>query len=226
MPKTITIQAFTFQELSERAKDAVRSWLQESDYDWWDVIYEDFVIVAKCFGFEVNTHERYTTKKLSHPIYDSDIWFDSRYGYTAGFNAQWYLLDATHATKKLAEHLDDELLQRMAVVLEAEIAKFAIEGLEPIMREGNVVVKIVGDEHGVKDGCDSCEWSSEYELTEEQQAAAGSLGITVEATAKDLAKWLAKQLESEADYRASDEAITELCDANEYLFDEDGRVVS
>lgn len=225
MPKSITIQAYEYHELSDSAKGNIRQWLWAGDDTWWEYTYEDFVTVAKCLGFEVHTKARQTRGKAPRTVYDPDIWFDSNYGYTAGYNATWRLLDATHAVKQIKGHCRDKLLIRLATVLEAEIAKFAIVGLEPIMREGNVVVKIVGNEHGIEDGCDSLEWASDYAFTEEQEQAAGSLGITVEATAKDLAKWLAKQLEAEAEYRQSDEACRETCEANEYLFDESGDII-
>jgi hypothetical protein len=215
MPKTITIVGYEFSELNEQARARVRQWYCDiMDNDWWDTTYEDFVIVAKALGFTIPTH--YSA--------DPDIWFDT-YPWSAGFSARWHLLDALGAEKKLAEHLTDECLQKLAIVLEAEIAKFAVEGLELVIREGNVMMPIHGNEQGIGKDSDSVEWSADYELSEQQTAAACSLEITVEATAMHLARWLTKQLEAEYEYQTSEENIKETCDANEWLFDENGKLL-
>lgn len=41
--RTIETTIYTFDELSERAKENARNWYREGalDYEWWDFIYED-----------------------------------------------------------------------------------------------------------------------------------------------------------------------------------------
>lgn len=235
MPKTITREVYAFDELSDEAKERVKQWLREDDNDWYDSTFEDFIIVAAAFGFNIRTtshtacrirppHEQFTTTV-------PDIFFKSDYGWTAGFNARWSLLDATKAETAIKEHLDDELLNRMAKVMCVEIAKFTMVGLEPIVRAGGAYLDVLGSDSGIAD-CDGLCWDTEAldpgpdgeQLTPEQIAACQELNVTVEATAKDLARWLAKQLEAEDEYRWSDEAVKETCDGNAYYFNERGGI--
>lgn len=230
MPRTKEITVYKFQELSPAAKDRVRHWLNDHDNDWWDYIYEDFIKVAECLGFEVSYRTRqvvgtaYPRPGGPTQIHDPEIYFSGNYGWTAGFKGRWRFLDATKAEEKIKEHAsEDELLHRIARVLEEEMAKFACVGLDVIIREGDIYADISGNEHGIGD-IEVC-WISDYELTEEQEQAAYGLHATVEATAKDLARWLAKQLEEEDRYRYSDEYVQEMCEGNDYEFDEDGELV-
>lgn len=219
MPKIIKRTVYQFGELSPEAKQAVVQKLWEWDNDWWGFSYEDFVTVAAAFGFEIDTRTR-----GKHT--ERDICFKSNYGFCAGFNATWRLLDAVQCSKKIKEHLNDEELDKLAVALEAEMTKFAIVGLEPVIRNGGVYARIRGDEDGIKKDV-NLDWDTQDpdELTQEQNDAAGSLAAVVESTAIALARWLAKQLEAESDYRQSEECAQETCEANEYWFDENGRMV-
>jgi hypothetical protein len=53
--KTIEIKIYTFDELSDSAKETARNWYREGglDYEWWDHIYED----AKTAGLELKTFD-------------------------------------------------------------------------------------------------------------------------------------------------------------------------
>ena len=51
MTRMKCIEVFTFDELSEQAKEQARNWYREGalDYDWWEYMYED----AKRAGLEI-----------------------------------------------------------------------------------------------------------------------------------------------------------------------------
>lgn len=227
MPRKRVVEqtVFKFEELSERAKDTVRYWVNDNSLDWWDSIYDDFKQVAACFGFEIETKARTTSR--GHVVHDDCIWFEQRYGWTAGFNARFRLLDAIKAEEKVKDYASqDEVLIKMARVLEVDIAKFAIVGLKHIIEQGDVWMDVRGDERGMSKDC-TLIWNDsndEDSLTDVQQQAATALEATVQETAVDLARWLAKQLEAENDYRHSDEAVQEHCEANDYEFYEDGSI--
>lgn len=217
----VRIPAYTFDELSDRAKDRVRDWLWQSG--WWDTIYADFVLVARAFGFEIEVKKRSALQKWT----ELSIWHTGNCYYTAGFNATWQLLNATQCVKKLKEHLNDDALEKLAASLEAEIAKFAIAGLELIIREGDAYALIKGNEHGVLSDV-NLEWHTTPgwpDLDIPQTEAACALASAVEQTAKTLARWLGKQLEAEETYIRSDDWVRETCEANDYLFDEDGGIL-
>jgi len=53
--RTATINYYTFDELSDRAKDRARDWWRQGalDHDWWEFIYEDAERVGlKITGFD------------------------------------------------------------------------------------------------------------------------------------------------------------------------------
>ena len=51
------------------------------------------------------------------------------------------------------------------------------------------------------------------------------LRVLVEGAMRDFARWMYKSLQTEYEYRNSDEYIKETCDANDYEFDNNGRIV-
>lgn len=55
--KQVTINTYTFNELSESAKEKARDWYKESalDFEWWDFIYEDVKTVGlKIISFDLD----------------------------------------------------------------------------------------------------------------------------------------------------------------------------
>jgi hypothetical protein len=63
--ETTTRTLFTFDELSDTAKDKARNWFREHalDYEWWDFTYEDASNVGiKITGFDLGRGEEITGK--------------------------------------------------------------------------------------------------------------------------------------------------------------------
>lgn len=225
MARTKEVTVYKFEELSPKAKGVVRYWVNDNSWAWWDSIYDDFMQVAAQFGFEIGTSSRTTSR--GHVVREQHIWFEQRYGWTAGFNARFRLLDAVQAEQRIKEYAPkDELLHRMAKVMCVDIAKFAIVGLRHIIEQGDLWMDIKGDETGVNQDAEFTfnDPDVEENMTPEQKTALLELQVTVLATATDLARWLARTLDAENDYRHSDDAVQEHCEANEYEFYEDGSV--
>ena len=57
MPDVIETTVYRLDELSEAAKDNARAWYREGgfDYDWYDVVYEDFQRSAGILGLRLKT---------------------------------------------------------------------------------------------------------------------------------------------------------------------------
>lgn len=55
MPHEKKVTIYTFDELSDKAKDVARNWYREGalDYEWWDSIYED----AARVGLEITSFD-------------------------------------------------------------------------------------------------------------------------------------------------------------------------
>lgn len=230
MPTTMTrtFQAYEYHELSDRAKEKVQEWLWQGNHDWWDPTYDDFVLVAACFGITISTKARQTQGKTPRTIHDPEIWFSS-HPWSAGYSGTFSLLDAATCEQKIKAHCEDELLLKMAAVLAADIAQFAVVGMQHIIEHGGCTLQITGNEYGVRN-------VEELELEESlaeawdgdevKRNALHGLNATIDATAKDLARWLEKQLRAEEEYQRSDEFCRETCEANEYKFEEDGTLIS
>ncbi len=54
--KTISTTVYTFDELSDEAKEKARNWYREGsyDYEWWESVYEDAASIGlKITGFDI-----------------------------------------------------------------------------------------------------------------------------------------------------------------------------
>jgi hypothetical protein len=59
--KTIEIKIYTFDELSDIAKERAREWYREGalDYKWWDYIYDDAATIGlKLTSFDLDRNRR------------------------------------------------------------------------------------------------------------------------------------------------------------------------
>lgn len=201
--RTITIkkEVFKFEELSDRAKDEVRYWLN-CDSDDWDCEYEDFVRMAEILGIEIDTRPI----KLMGGSYHNEpkiFWsgfyhqgsylvFEGRYRYAKG------------AVKRMKAETNDETLIGIAEALQAAQRPYFYR-LEAVMstRRDYMVVEVMDREDSYREIPDT----------------------EVEGAMRDFAQWMYNSLQAEYEYRNSDEYIKETCDANDYEFDNKGRIV-
>jgi len=200
---------YKFNELSDKAKDRAREWFREGnlDYDWWDFVYEDVATIADLIGIDLRTRP---VKLCGGGIrYEPCIFFS---GFSSqGDGACW---EGTYSYKKgsvkaVKDHAprDNELL-RIA------------EGLYEIQRRRfyKVTARVRHRGHYYHSGCMDIEVGVDGRYDEE-----ASDGVT--ELLRDFANWIYSQLETEYDYRMSDEAVDQDIEANEYEFDEDGHRV-
>lgn len=201
--RTITIEkeVFKFDELSDRAKDEVRYWLN-CDPDDWSCMYDDFVRMGEILGIEIDTcpvklmgggyrgePKIYWSLAYSQSDY---LTFEGRYRYAKG------------AVKAMKAETNDPELIRIAEALQAAQRPYFYR-LEAIMstRRDYMIVEVEDREDNYREIPDK----------------------DVEEAMRDFAHWMFKQLRNEYEYRNSDEYISETCEANEYEFDNNGRIV-
>lgn len=226
MPRTITKTVYEYHELSERAKDRVKQWLNESggpeDYDF---VIEDFKIVAEMFGFQLRVTGGANNLRES-------VYWTSNYGWSAGFVAEWAFPDMS-VTEALSQHMGEgDPLHKDAAIFEAALAKFKMAHAEAITA-GNITALVSGTENGYKNieyydpenytNADGVEFTEDEK--ERMVADYNELFNAVEQAAKDLNHWLASNLRAEEESRWEDDYVKDTCEANEYLFDEDGCIV-
>lgn len=208
MPQTITRTVFTFDELSDRAKNNARDWFRTSDTDAGNVCtYEDAVQCGEILGIDLRTHAVKLMgggTRLDPCIYYSGF---SHQGAGACFEGSYYY--AKGASKAIREHApQDTELHRIADELQV-LQRKHFYGLEARMahsgyyyHSGCMTVGVTEDRTG-----NDAPTEAQEELTE---------------LMRDFADWIYRQLEKEYEWRNADEQVDENILINEYTFDEDG----
>ena len=227
MPKTRVIKktVYTFDELSESAKDKARQWIRDcntEDNSWSEFVIEDAARMAEFMGLDV-CQQRVTlmngSSRYEPSIYWSGFWSQ---GDGACFEGSW------DASKVDAKGLKDEAPE------DSELHRI-VDGFAEIANEypeGSFRVRHTGHYHhshstsfdvGLPNAQeDELEYGSpEFKLL---QVKLGKDEDTLIELARDFMDWIYKQLNKEWDYQNSDEQIDETIKANEYEFSEDGSI--
>jgi hypothetical protein len=217
---------FSYQELSQRAKDKALQWFSESlDYEWWDGVYEHAKADGPERGFEIED------------IRFSGFW-------SQGDGASW--TGSTNIKAFLDYHLkEDNPDFGRYFILQALIA----ENQDWVQRYTNVNRRGF---HYVHDNMMYLESISIIHLecldadTEERLQEEGPLqranvyqlykGADIDHLIDDLETWILEEaqayarqiyddLESEHEHLTSEESLIEAAEANGWMFDEDGSLI-
>ena len=206
MPTETTITLYTYDELSDDAKETAKQWWldcrDETDYE---CVTDDFATIAAKLGIDLATNP---VKLMGGGTRnDPAIWwsvgycqsdyaaFDGRYAYVKGAAAS--VKDYAPQDKELHAIADrlQAVQSRHLYALTATIKYHHYYGLQ---------VETRNERH-------------EY----------GDVSAAVESEVKeimrDLAQWLYRQLVQQDEYLRSDEQIADAMEANGYTFREDGR---
>jgi hypothetical protein len=206
MPRTIEKTVFKFDELSDRAKDNAREWwrgVEVRDYDP-ESIYEDAAECGAILGIDMRQRRVQLMgggTRYAPAIYYSGFssqgdgaCYESTYSYAKG------------AAKKIRKHApDDKELHRIA------------DELQTLQRRNfyRLTASTRHRGHYYHSGCMSVDVDGANDSEAEE---------SLTQLLRDLADWIYKQLESEYDWRLSDENVDESIRINEYEFDEEGRL--
>ena len=202
---------FTFDELSEKAKDKARSDYTSGEYlheDWWEHIYYDAVNMGQMLGIEIGATTHVSTKGRNYTT--TNIWF-------SGFGSQGdgACFDGTYryapdAAKHIDQETTDEELLRIAKELTLMHVTQRLQGLEyftaAIHAERNNSIRTEIRDWGVD------------EVGEPDEEKFRRL-------MQDFADWIYKQLETENDYLYSDEYVDEQMSEKDCMFDESGVII-
>lgn len=194
--RTKEIKLYTFDELSEEAKEKAinthRDW--NVDYYWWDFVYDDAKDIASIIGIDIDN------------IWFSGFWsqgdgacFVGTYRYVPG------------SVKKIKDHAPhDTELHSIAKNLQITQSKAQYQLYASVRKnhfrhehENSVDVSI---DHG---------W--DYEFDE-------SIARDLIDSLRDFMRWIYRRLEDEHRYLTSDEVVAETLVSNEVEFDENGNV--
>lgn len=194
-------EIFTFDELSDSAKEKARDWYREGNLscEWWDSVYEMAETAAKLLGIEIDRKSR----SSSQPA----IWFSGFYcqsDYCAIEADYHYQKGSVKAIK--AEFPNDTELQAIAKGLQ-DVQKRNFYKLGARMSQTFRNNQSVDVWH-----CDD----NYQDIGEDEEILADIL--------KDFSHWVFRSLEKEYEYLNSDSFVDEGIAANEYQFTEDGEV--
>ena len=194
MPVTIKTIVYTFDELSEKAREGARNWWREGNCDdtfWSECVMDDAKECGKILGISIDQ------------IYWSGFWsqgdgacFEGSYSYCKG------------AAKAICQHAPmDEELHTIADRLQATQRR-AFYGLSASVKHSG---------HYYHEHCTHICVSDRdgYDV-------GGDLEDDIADTLRDFMRWIYKSLESEWEYQNADEQVDENIRANEYTFTEDG----
>jgi hypothetical protein len=211
MPTTIEITAYKFQELTDRAKQEVITRLAP-DYQWWDHIYDHAKELGEAKGFRID-----------------DINFSGFY--SQGDGASWVGMVDTPKWIELNK-ADETFAQILLELIENGWVSKQVEIVNSNSRYSHsntmnhrsweIVAPLPAStiEEGIFKGAPVDEL-----FTTIGYGYLDSLLVDMLDDARSFADDIYKMLRDEYDWMCSEEYIAELCDANEYLFDENGKFV-
>ena len=193
--ETLTIETYTFDELSNAAKDRAIELFSDinTDYEWYDLVFEDAKAIGEIMGIDIDK------------IYFSGF---SSQGDGACFVGKWrYNKNMRKAIREYAP-IDTTLHSIAGNLFDIQRRNFY-----------NIVATVNQSGRYYHEHCTSID----VENPERQYGEVDNR--TIEDTKTELRrfmKWIYKTLEKEYDYLSSREAIIEAIEANEYTFTIDG----
>jgi hypothetical protein len=202
--KTYTVTLFTFDELSDKAKEVARAWWhrceeESADNYWSESVIDDAVEIASRMGIEIKTHLVKLMGGATRPA--PSIWWSgfSSQGDGSCFDAEWRASGVNHGgVKKYAPcdtklHDIAEVFERLALAEPEDI--FTVRHIGPYSHSGCTDFY-----------CD-IEGEGEEELVSATRA---------------FMDWIYEQLRKEYEYTMADEQVDESLRINEYTFLENG----
>ena len=212
--RIIETKVYTFDELSDRAKEKARDWYRETsagDNFWAEPVTENFVEVLKACGFDIATIQG----RRSEPAIYWELNPDN-----AGFDASWRASDV---------NVDPIIADRPVTYKDSEGKEQRCEGNAQLVSILERIKKLAHDRRNAYGSVSVSHRGTDIGETEWTDESCDNLECDCAARANefrdiaiDLADYLARALSAEYENQNSDETISETILANEYEFTEDG----
>lgn len=204
--RTIEKTVFTFDELSDEAKENARDWYRTgNDFDA-EFVIEDAATIADILG--IYLEQRPVKLMNGQTRYDPAIYYSGFWSQGDGACFEGSYRYKPGAAKAIRAHApQDTELHRIA------------DQLQAAQRQNFYQLRAVCSHSGryYHSGCMSVDV---YRPDEKPHDAEGGIVQLL----RDFANWIYKWLETEFDYQNSDEAVDESIRANEYEFYENGEI--
>lgn len=210
--RKIETKVYTFDELSDTAKEKARGWHRSGglDYDWWDMAFDEFATVADILGIDLR--QRPVKGKNGNVIrHDPAIYFSGFWsqGDGASFEGEYrYKKGSCKAIREYAPQ--DTTLHKIADALRSIQAKNFYQLHMSIGHRGRYSHEMAMH-------------SSYFERLDGKQWTDGAEGDILEEL-RNFARWIYSALEHEYEWLNADEQADESIRTNEYEFTEDGEI--
>lgn len=185
---------YTFDELSDSAKENARQWMREG------IAGDSFAVDTLLDNTVTDAAEMLGIRFVKRGAYPAIDWDTNPIG--AAFNGSWYASKVA-VDKLKADFTQNKVLHVIADDLAAVAADFPDASADCSI--GRHCTQRVDMEFGYEDECGAAEESTRDAL-------------------RAFASWIASTINAEIEYQNSDEAIDETIRANEYEFTESGEV--
>lgn len=209
--RTETIEIFTFNELSDAAKERARDWWRECESQDWhghECIIDDAVRVAEILGIEFDT--RGVQLMNGNTRQEPKIFWAISYSQGGGACFEGRYSYARGSCKKIREYApQDKKLHSIADALRITQARSFYQLEASITQRGHYYNSGCMDVT-VKDVSDS--WKHAPENAKEN----------IKDAMRDFADWIYSQLEAEYRFTMSDENVDNCIKVNGYEFTKDG----
>ena len=204
---------YTFDELSDRAKEKARDWWREGfEFDSHaECVIDDAATVADLFGLDIRQ------RRVNTPMHPTHKWGYAPSVYYSGFSSQGdgacfegryqYKKGALAAVKAYAPQ-DTDLHGIVKALQDAQRKAFYKLGANTAHRG-----------HYYHSGCMSVDVCN----LDDRWRDIGTLEDDVRDALRWFADWIYKQLEEAYNFKTSDEIVDEHLAANGYTFTEDGK---
>lgn len=209
MSQQVTITAYEFNELSEKAKEKARDWWRNGDlnYEWWDVSYQDFLQVAKILGIKINLRDQKCVMEGS-----GKTWVDTSPAiYFSGFSSQGdgACFEGSYLYAKMAHEKIRKYAPQDTELHDIADKLFAVQKANSYQ----LAACIKHQGHYYHPGCMDVDVDRDgYDFD----------GHEVVILMRRFADWMYNMLRKEYDYVNSDEQVDDTIICNEYLFTVDG----
>lgn len=196
MPIEVTHTLYTFDELSDRAKNRAREWYRQGalDYDWWDSVYDDAAECGRILGIDIR--QKPVRLMSGATRYDPSIWFSgfSHQGQGSAFDGSYQYAKGSVKAIKAHAPQDTEL---HAIAEKLYVAQrrsgFKISAVIKAQRDTWLETETDGP------------WQHDAKAVQEAM--------------DDFNHWIFCRLRDEYEYLLSDESVDDSIRANEYTFD-------
>lgn len=170
--ETISRAIYTFDELSEQAKEKARTWWREGalDYDWWEFIYED----AESIGLKIKGFDLYRGRNVDGEFFRCPVEVAERIKENHGENCQTYATAITFLKEResfMESAEKDEYGELATYKLERDLEDIENDFLKSILEDYAIMLEREHDYHLEEEQVDESIRANGYEFTEDGKIA-------------------------------------------------------